>query len=66
MRKTLRTRPEQILGGEILPTLLKLSVPAIIAFTFHTTFNFVDRLFVSRLGRSSLGLLACLSPYRAS
>jgi putative MATE family efflux protein len=57
MRKTLRTRPEQILGGEILPTLLKLSVPAIIAFTFHTTFNFVDRLFVSRLGPVELGAL---------
>jgi putative MATE family efflux protein len=57
MRKTLRTRPEQILGGEILPTLLKLSVPAIIAFTFHTTFNFVDRLFVSRLGAVELGAL---------
>ena len=57
MRKTLRTRPEQILGGKILPTLLKLSVPAIIAFTFHTTFNFVDRLFVSRLGAIELGAL---------
>ena len=57
MRKTLRTRPEQILGGKILPTLLRLSVPAIIAFTFHTTFNFVDRLFVSRLGAIELGAL---------
>ncbi|MEE9307773.1 MAG: MATE family efflux transporter, partial [Spirochaetia bacterium] len=51
------TRPEQILGGKILPTLLRLSVPAIIAFTFHTTFNFVDRLFVSRLGAIELGAL---------
>ena len=57
MRKTLRTRPEQILNGKVLPTLLKLSVPAIIAFTFHTTFNFVDRLFVSRLGAVELGAL---------
>jgi putative MATE family efflux protein len=57
VRKTLRTRPEQILGGKILPTLLRLSVPAIIAFTFHTTFNFVDRLFVSRLGAIELGAL---------
>jgi len=51
----MRTTPEQILNGEILPTLLKLSVPAIIAFTFHTTFNFVDRLFVARLGAVELG-----------
>jgi len=57
MRKTLRTSPEQILSGKVLPTLLKLSVPAIIAFTFHTTFNFVDRLFVSRLGPVELGAL---------
>jgi len=57
MRKTLRTTPEQIQTGPILPTLLKLSVPAIIAFTFHTSFNFVDRLFVSRLGAVELGAL---------
>lgn len=57
MRKTLRTKPEQILNGSILPTLLKLSVPSIIAFTFHTTFNFVDRFFVSRLGAVQLGAL---------
>jgi putative MATE family efflux protein len=57
MRKTLRTSPEQIQNGRILPTLLKLSVPAIIAFTFHTTFNFVDRFFVSRLGPVELGAL---------
>ena len=57
MRKTLRTSPEQIQGGPILPTLLKLSAPAIVAFLFHTTFNFVDRLFVSRLGPVELGAL---------
>jgi putative MATE family efflux protein len=57
MRRALRTTPEQILSGPILPTLLRLSVPAIIAFTFQTTFNFVDRLFVSRLGAVELGAL---------
>jgi putative MATE family efflux protein len=57
MRKTLRTSPEQILNGSILPTLLKLSGPAIVAFLFHTTFNFVDRFFVSRLGPVELGAL---------
>jgi putative MATE family efflux protein len=57
MRRALRTTPEQILSGPILPTLLRLSVPAIIAFTFQTTFNFVDRLFVSRLGEVQLGAL---------
>ena len=57
MPKTLRTSPEQIQGGPILPTLLKLSGPAIVAFLFHTTFNFVDRFFVSRLGAVELGAL---------
>lgn len=57
MRKTLRTSPEQIQGGPILQTLLKLSAPAIVAFLFHTTFNFVDRFFVSRLGAVELGAL---------
>jgi putative MATE family efflux protein len=53
----LKTRPEQILGGPILRTLLKLSVPTIIAMSFHTAFNFVDRLFVSRLGELEFGAL---------
>jgi putative MATE family efflux protein len=57
MRKPLRTSPEQIQGGPILPTLLKLSFPAIIAFALHTTYNFVDRFFVSRLGPVEFGAL---------
>ncbi len=55
MTRRMKTTPQQILNGRILPTLLRLSVPSIIAFTFHTTFNFVDRLFVSRLGAAELG-----------
>jgi putative MATE family efflux protein len=57
MRKSLRTSPEQIQSGPILPTLLKLSAPAIVAFLFHTTFNFVDRFFVYRLGNVEGGAL---------
>lgn len=57
MLKTLRTSPERIQSGPILSTLLKLSAPAIVAFIFHTTFNFVDRFFVSRLGAVELGAL---------
>jgi putative MATE family efflux protein len=53
----MKTRPEQILGGPILRTLLKLSIPTIIAMAFHTAFNFVDRLFVSRLGELEFGAL---------
>ena len=57
MLKSMKTSPEQILNGRVLPTLLRLSVPSIIAFTFHTTFNFVDRFYVSRLGAVELGAL---------
>ena len=51
----LKTTPEEILGAPILKTMLRISVPAMIAFTFHTAFNFVDRIFVSRLGEIELG-----------
>lgn len=57
MGTLLKSSPREILEGTILRTLLKLSVPSIIAFTFHTTFNFVDRFFVSRLGELELGAL---------
>ncbi len=53
----IKTTPEEILSGPILKTLLKLAVPTMIAFSFHTAFNFVDRLFVSRLGDLELGAL---------
>ncbi len=57
MSKTLKTPPKEILEGRILKTLIRLSVPTIIAFSFHTAFNFVDRLFVSRVGELEFGAL---------
>jgi len=57
VRMALRTHPKEILSGPILKTLLKLSIPNIIAMSFHTAFNFVDRLFVSRLGELEFGAL---------
>ncbi len=53
----LKTTPQEILEGPILKTLLRLAVPTIIAFVFHTGFNFVDRFFVSRLGELQFGAL---------
>ena len=53
--RSLKTTPEEILGAPILKTMLRISIPAMIAFTFHTAFNFVDRIFVSRLGELELG-----------
>lgn len=57
MKKHLKTTPEDILEGPILRTLIRLAIPTIIAFIFHTGFNFVDRFFVSRLGEIQFGAL---------
>ncbi|RMG61071.1 MAG: MATE family efflux transporter, partial [Calditrichaeota bacterium] len=37
-------------SGPIVPQMLKLAAPMIVAFAFSTSYNFVDRYFVSRLG----------------
>lgn len=55
MKKTFKTSPDEILEGPILKTLIRLAVPTIIAFIFHTGFNFIDRFFVSRLGEIQFG-----------
>ncbi|HFE64162.1 MAG TPA: MATE family efflux transporter [Caldithrix sp.] len=39
-----------LLKGPITKPLMSLAVPMIIAFAFQTSFNFIDRFFVSRLG----------------
>ena len=57
MKKSLKTTPQEILEGPILLTLIRLAIPTIIAFIFHTGFNFVDRFFVSRLGEIQFGAL---------
>lgn len=57
MTHTMKTSPQEILEGPILKTLIRLSVPIMLAFMFHTGFNFVDRLFVSRLGDVAFGAL---------
>ncbi len=52
-----RTTPEEILSANILKTLFRLSIPTMIAFTFQTTFNFVDRFFISKTGDLQLGAI---------
>ncbi|NOY08633.1 MAG: MATE family efflux transporter [Spirochaetes bacterium] len=51
----IKITPEEILKGSILKTLFRLAVPTMIAFTFQTAFNFIDRLFISRLGELQFG-----------
>ena len=41
---------KELLEGAILPLIVKLALPMIIAFAFQTSYNFLDRYFVSRLG----------------
>ncbi len=50
MKNSLRTTSAQILQDRITVTLFKLSIPTITAFSFHTLFNFIDRLFLSYVG----------------
>lgn len=57
MPQTLKTIPQEILEGPILKTLIRLAIPTMVAFIFHTGFNFVDRFWVSRLGGIQLGAL---------
>ncbi len=49
--------PKEILSSNVLKTLFKLSIPTMVAFAFQTTFNFVDRFFISRLGDLQLGAI---------
>ena len=57
MKKSLKRTPQQILEAPILKTLLALALPSMLAFLFHTAFNFIDRFFVSRLGQVEFGAL---------
>lgn len=57
MVHALKTTPQDILEGPILKTLVRLAIPTIVAFIFHTGFNFIDRFFVSRLGEIEFGAL---------
>jgi len=41
---------DQLLTGSIFPQLIKLAAPMIVGFFFITSYNFIDRFFVSRLG----------------
>lgn len=57
MPQRLKTTPQEILEGPILKTLIRLAIPTMMAFIFHTGFNFVDRFWVSRLGEIQFGAL---------
>lgn len=46
----MRESTSYLTEGPIARPLMKLATPMIVAFSFQTSFNFVDRYFVSRLG----------------
>lgn len=48
MRKA-DTQPD-LLDGSILKHIIRLAWPMVLAFAFQTSYNFIDRFFVSRLG----------------
>ena len=51
-----------LLEGGILPSLLKLSYPIIIAMSFITIFNVVDTFYVSRLGNDAITAMGLTFP----
>lgn len=51
-----------LLQGPILPTLLKLSYPILIAMFFVTVFNIVDTFYVSRLGDDAITAMGFTFP----
>jgi hypothetical protein len=56
------TAAADLLQGPILPTLLKLSYPILIAMFFVTVFNIVDTFYVSRLGDDALTAMGFTFP----
>ncbi|TCO68272.1 MATE family efflux transporter [Marinisporobacter balticus] len=53
----------RIMSEESIPTaLLKFGIPAIIGFLITAIYNFVDAIFVGRLGTSAMGALAVAFP----
>ena len=52
-----------ILTGKVLPTLMNLSYPIIIAMTCQTAFKFIDTYFVSRLGREAIAAMSLTFPF---
>jgi len=46
----MRKHNPDLLEGSILKHIIRLSWPMVLAFAFQTSYNFIDRFFVSRLG----------------
>ena len=56
------TRTQRLLGGPILPTMLRLSAPGVLLVVFQTMISIGDTYFVSRLGTVPLAGLALVFP----
>ena len=57
-----RAVANDLLQGKILPSLLKLSYPILIAMFFVTVFNVVDTFYVSRLGNDAITAMGFTFP----
>jgi len=62
MRKN-ETTKNNILNGKVLPTLMNLSAPIVVAMTCQTAFNAIDTYFVSRLGSEALAAMSLTFPF---
>jgi len=55
-------RRNKILEGPVVKNLFRLASPIIIAMSLHTSFNFIDMLFVGRLGKEAIAAVSMAFP----
>ena len=60
MKRSHQDITEQLERGKILPLILRLSVPAVIAQLITFLYNIVDRMYVARIQESGMDALAAL------
>lgn len=59
-KKTQQDITTQLGSGSILPLIVRLSIPAVIAQLITFLYNIVDRMYVSRIENSGMDALAAL------
>ena len=63
MKKSKKEKPnitEQLDSGKILPLIVRLAIPAVIAQLITFLYNIVDRMYVARIENSGTDALAAL------
>jgi len=54
--------PKDFTKGSFLKHIWALSLPTMIAFALHTSFNIVDTIFIGRLGADAIAAVSIVFP----